>query len=117
MRIDIQARRIPLPGRLRRQTERRIRAALTRFDESIMRVSLWLSDVNGPRGGNDKICQVQIVMPGKPDVLIEETRDNFYAAINRALDRAGQSVVRRLERNRRRAKRAPQIVPALPGPA
>jgi ribosomal subunit interface protein len=117
MRIEIQARKLSLPGRLRRQTERRIRAALTRFDERIMRVSLWLSDVNGPRGGSDKNCQVQIVMPGKPDVVIDETRDNLYAAINRALERAGQTVVRRLDRKRRRVKRAPQIVPLLPDAA
>jgi putative sigma-54 modulation protein len=117
MRIEIQARKVSLPSRLRRQIEHRIRAALTRFDERIMRVSLWLSDVNGPKGGSDKNCQVQIVMPGKPDVVIDETRDNLYSAINRALERAGQTVVRRLDRKRRRVKRAPQIVPLLPDAA
>ena len=54
MRIEIQARKVSLPSRLRRQIEHRIRAALNRFDERIRRVSLWLSDVNGPKGGSDK---------------------------------------------------------------
>ena len=111
MNIEIQARRVPLSRKLRNHTERRIRSALTRFDERITRVSLWLSDVNGPKGGNDKNCQVQIVMSGKPDVVIEETRENLYVAINRAIDRAGQTVVRKLDRQRSRVKRSGQLLP------
>jgi ribosomal subunit interface protein len=117
MRIEIQARNVSLSSRLRRQTEGRIRAALTRFDERITRVSLWLSDVNGPKGGTDKNCQVQVVMTGKPDVFIEETRDTIFAAINRALERAGQVVVRKLDRNRTRVKRSAMLLPSLPDAA
>jgi ribosomal subunit interface protein len=117
MRIEIQARKIPLSSRIRRHSERRLRAALTRFDERIMRVSMWLSDVNGLKGGSDKNCQLQIVMPGKPDVVVEETRDNLYAAINRAIERAGQAVVRKLDKNHTRVKRSPRIPPLLPGAA
>jgi putative sigma-54 modulation protein len=111
MNIEIHARRVPLSRKLRKSTERRIRSALTRFDERITRVSLWLSDVNGPKGGNDKNCQVQIVMSGKPDVVIEETRENLYLAINRAIERAGQTVVRKLDRQRSRVKRSGQLLP------
>lgn len=111
MNIEIQARRVPLSRKLRNHTEHRIRSALTRFDERITRVSLWLSDRNGPKGGNDKNCQVQIVMPGKPDVVIEETRENLYVAINRAIERAGQAVVRKLDRQRSRVKRSGQLLP------
>ena len=111
MNIEIQARRVPLSRALRNYTERRIRFALARFDERITRVSLWLSDVNGPKGGNVKNCQLQIVMTGKPDVVIEETRENLYVAINRAIDRAGQTVVRKLDRQRSRVKRSGQLLP------
>jgi putative sigma-54 modulation protein len=111
MNIEIQARRVPLSRKLRSYTERRIRSALAHFDERITRVSLWLTDVNGPKGGNDKNCQLQIVMSGKPDVVIEETRENLYVAINRAIERAGQTVVRKLERQRSRVKRSAQLLP------
>ena len=117
MRIEIQARKLSLSRKLRRQTETRIRAALTRFDERILRVSLWLSDVNGPKGGSDKNCQLQIVMPGKPDVVIDETRDNLYLAINRAIERAGQTVVRKLDRRRARARRPVPTMPLFPDAA
>lgn len=115
MKIDIQARRVSLSRNLHNYTERRVQAALTRFDERIMKVSLWLSDVNGPKGGTDKYCQVKIIMAGKPDVVIEDTRENLYLAINRAIERAGQTVVRKLDRQRTRVKRSAQMLPALPG--
>ena len=117
MRIEIQARKISLSRKLRRQAERRLRNALTRFDERIMRVSMRLSDSNGTRGANDKNCQLQIVLPGKPDVVVEETRENLYVAINRAIERAGQTVVRKFGRERRHAKRAAPLETPLAGPA
>ena len=117
MRIEIQARKISLSRKLRRQAERRLRNALTRFDERIMSVSMRLSDSNGPRGTNDMNCQLQIVLPGKPDVVVEETRENLYVAINRAIERAGQTVVRKFDRERRRVKRVTPFEAALADPA
>jgi putative sigma-54 modulation protein len=117
MKIEIQARRLSLTRRLRGYTEHRVRLALTRFDERIMKVSLWLTDVNGPKGGKDKNCQLQIIMAGKPDVVIEETRENLYLAINIAIERAGQTVLRKLDRQRTRAKRSTQMLSTLAGPA
>lgn len=112
MQIDIQCRRLNLTRGLRGFGERKIRSVLSRFDERIKKVSLWLSDVNGPKGGQDKNCQVQIVIAGKSPVIVEETRENLYAAINRALQRAGQSVVRKIGRERSRGRRSPPMTPA-----
>ena len=114
MRIEIQARRVPLSLKLRNEAKRRIEIALTRFDERITKVSIWLSDANGPKGGLDKSCQMQIVMPGKPDVVIEETRENICLAINIAIARAGKAVVRKLDRQRTRVIRSGQVLPMLP---
>lgn len=110
MQVDIQCRRLKLTRGLRGFGERRIRSVLSRFDERIKKVSLWLSDVNGPKGGSDKNCQVQVVIAGKAPVIVEETRENLYVAINRALERASQSVVRKLGRERSRVRRASPMV-------
>ena len=117
MQIEIQARRVPLSSKVRNEVKRRVEIALTRFDQRIMKVSLWLSDVNGPKGGLDKNCHMQIIMPGKPDVVIEETRENLYLAINIAIARAGKAVVRKLDRHRTRVKRSGQMLPMLSEPA
>jgi len=105
MQIDIQARQLPLTRSLKRYTQLRIRFALTRFEERVQRVSMWLSDVNGPKGGKDKQCRLQVALAGNTSVVIEDVHENLYVAINRAIERAGHSVVRRLDRQQNRLQR------------
>jgi ribosomal subunit interface protein len=100
MQINIQARDFSLTKSLRSHVERRIGFALsTRYDR-IKRILVRLSDINGPRGGNDKCCQLHVVMPGQADVIIEDTQANLYVAIDRAADRASRAVTRKLARLR-----------------
>ncbi|NOY66128.1 MAG: HPF/RaiA family ribosome-associated protein [Gammaproteobacteria bacterium] len=100
MYIDIQARNFPLTDALRSHTERRLGFALSTRDDHIQRVIVRLSDINGPRGGADKRCHIQIVLAQLTDVVIEDTETNLYAAIDRAADRAGRTLGRRLARQR-----------------
>jgi ribosomal subunit interface protein len=112
MQIDIQARQFSLTDALRSHAEWRLRFALTYFDNHIQRVVMRLSDINGPRGGTDKRCHLQVVLKGLPDVVIEDTEDDLYVAIDRATDRAGRTVERRLARQRDRV-RAPVLLDTL----
>ncbi len=98
MQITIQARNFSLTDALRNHAERRLRSALTCCNNQIHRIDMNLSDINGPRGGADKRCHVQVVLVGLPDVIVEDIEADLYVAIDRATDRAGRTVVRRVER-------------------
>ncbi len=98
MQINIQSRNFSLTDALRSHAERRLRFALTCCDNHIRRVVMRLSDINGPRGGADKRCHLQVVLAGLPDVVIEDTEADLYVAIDRATDRAGRTVVRKTKR-------------------
>jgi len=98
MQIDIQARRFTLTDALRSHAERRLHLALTCCYDHIQRVVMRLSDINGPRGGVDKHCHLQVVLAGLPDVVIEDTEADMYVAINRATDRAGRTLARKVNR-------------------
>ena len=100
MQIDIQARNFSLTDALRNFTVRRLRLALSARSEQIQWVNVRLSDINGPRGGADKRCHVQVVLAHLPDVIIEDIETDLYAAIDRATERAGSAVGRRLVRSR-----------------
>ncbi len=104
MQIDIQARQFTLTDALREHAERRLRSALTCCNDHIQRIVMRLSDINGPRGGSDKRCHLQIVLAGMPDVIIEDTEADMYVAIDRATDRAGRTLVRKIERQQSRLK-------------
>ncbi len=105
MQIDIQARSFSLTEPLRQYSEQRIRFALTRFGDHIQRVSMWLSDVNGPKGGKDKHCRLQIALTGKTDIVIEDIQVDLHVAINRTVERASRSLVRKLDRRQSRMQR------------
>ncbi len=111
MQIDIQARQFTLTEALRSHAERRLRFALTCCDEHIQRIAIKLSDINGPRGGADKRCHLQIVLNGLPDVVIEDIEADMYVAIDRAVDRAGRSVVRKIERQQTLLRQSRPLIP------
>jgi ribosomal subunit interface protein len=100
MQIDIQARNFSLTKALRSHIKRRLKFALSTRNDHIQRINVRLSDINGPRGGEDKCCHIQVVLPQLADVVIEDTEADMYAAIDRAADRAGRTVGRRLSRKR-----------------
>ena len=105
MQIDIHAQGFSLTGALRDHTERRLRFALARVSDRVGRITVRLIDINGPRGGNDKRCRIQVMLNGLAAVVIEDTEPNLYLAIDRATDRTGRNILRRLAHyNARRTK-------------
>jgi len=108
MQIIIQARNFPLTKTLRKHVQRRLGFALSSRDDHIKRIQVRLSDINGPRGGADKRCHIQLEVSQLADVVIEDTELDIYTAIDRASDRASRTLDRRLSRQRdfRRSSRS-----------
>jgi ribosome-associated translation inhibitor RaiA len=77
-------------------------AKLGKFAASIERVTVRMTDENGPRGGVDHVCNVKVVLSGLPSVVVERRDASPHAAIDVAL-RATERAVRRSV-NRRRMK-------------
>ena len=100
MQLNIQARGFVLTDALRNYTEKRLKFAVARDDNVVMRAHIRLADINGPRGGVDKRCQVELALAGQSNIVIEDTQDDLYFAIDRACDRAMRTLNRRLERLR-----------------
>jgi putative sigma-54 modulation protein len=94
---------------LRRKLARR----LGKFADSIERVSLRTEDVNGPRGGIDRVCRLKVVLRGLPSVVIEKRDAALNAAVALALDGMERAVRRKLQR--RRTKPLRRTVVALLG--
>ena len=100
MRITIQASGFEMTTALRSYTEQRLAGALGWAGQHMRRLAVSLSDINGPRGGIDKRCKIQVLLDGDREVVIEDTEADLYAAIGRAADRADRAVVRQIERKR-----------------
>jgi ribosome-associated translation inhibitor RaiA len=83
-----------------RYIERRLRFALARFSERIRLVTVRVFDVNGPRGGVDKTCQIVVEVLPSGKVIVEHKEDDLYASIGWATARLGRAVGRELARRR-----------------
>ncbi len=99
--------RHPDGAELRELTERRVRFVLRRMGWRVPRAQVHLSDVNGPRGGTDKRCQVELRTDVTGPVVASSVADDWRTALDDALARAARALVR-LRRRRidpRRARR------------
>jgi putative sigma-54 modulation protein len=99
MKIEIQARNFSLTRAMRVYIERRLGFALSTGYRHVKRIMVRLSDINGPRGGNDKRCHLEVILPNQ-EIVVENTEADLYVAINRAAARAGRTVMRQLRRRR-----------------
>jgi putative sigma-54 modulation protein len=100
MRVAIQSSGFAMTNALRLSTEHRLATALGWARGHMRKLAVWLSDVNGPRGGIDKRCKIQVQLDNGREVIIEEREADLYAAIDRAAERADRAIVRQVERTR-----------------
>ena len=100
MQVNVHGRNIEVTADLIAHVERRLGFALVRFGRRIARVAVRLLDVNGPRGGVDKRCCVDVSLIPVGKVYMEDADADLYVAVDRAADRVGRAVGRRFERER-----------------
>jgi putative sigma-54 modulation protein len=101
MTSSIRVRDIEWTDELREKVERRVAFALDRYGAQVSHVSLYIADLNGPKGGVDKLCQVTATLRRAKPVLILEKDSEILPTINRALDRLGHSIGRSTQRWKR----------------
>ena len=90
--------RHPQATELRDLTERRVRFVLRRLGWLVPRAEVQMSDVNGPRGGIDKRCQVELRTDGAGSVVVASVASDWRAALNKALAKAARFLMRALRR-------------------
>jgi ribosome-associated translation inhibitor RaiA len=79
---------------------RKLGMKLGKFARSIERVTVRVTDMNGPRGGVDQVCTIKVVLSGLPSVVAERRHAALHAAIDDALRATEQAVRRSVSRRR-----------------
>jgi len=72
----------------------RVRFALRRLKALVPRAKVQFSDVNGPRGGIDKRCQVELRTDGAGSVVVASVASDWRTALDNALARAARFLMR-----------------------
>ncbi|EJE52454.1 hypothetical protein PMI14_02873 [Acidovorax sp. CF316] len=90
--------RHPDAALMRETVERRVRFALRRLNALVPRADVQLADLNGPRGGVDKRCQIELRTDGAGPVVVSSVARDWRTALDDALARATRHVLRTLRR-------------------
>lgn len=107
MQIDIQTSRLTLLDDDRQRIERRAQFALGRMGARIRRVDVRVCDVNGPRGGVDKRCRVQVHLDSGPAVQIEDFDSDLADLVDRCFERAARVATNRVRLTQERRRLRP----------
>ena len=78
---------------------RKIRSAFRRVSKSIRGIDLVLLDVNGPRGGIDKVSRITVDL-GRRRIRLEGLGRTVRESVNDTVARAKRLVMRSLARRR-----------------
>jgi hypothetical protein len=104
--------RDPEAASLRDLVVERIRFGLRRFSTRVPRATVQLSDLNGPRGGIDKHCRIELLVGGGTQrVVVTTVAADWRTALNDALSRAVRHTLRTLDRTTGRRDRPLRLMP------
>jgi len=87
---------------------RKLGRRLGKFAGAIERISVRTEDVNGRRGGIDRICRIKVVLKGLPSVVLERQDASLAAAVDGALAGVETAVKRAVQRRRMKPLRGPR---------
>jgi len=100
MQIIFESRTVK--GRhLRDLSIERVRFVLRRLTAWVPRAKVRFSDINGPRGGVDKRCQVELTTDTAGTVVITSLAQDWRTALDLSLTRATRILTRSLQRNQK----------------
>jgi ribosome-associated translation inhibitor RaiA len=100
MRTEIRLRGLPDAVELRSHAQRQLNFHLSRFSGALDEVMLRATDVNGPKGGLDKRCQILARLKRGGSVTISVSSPDARGAIDHAAERMVRMIARELARSR-----------------
>jgi putative sigma-54 modulation protein len=102
MNIEVKQKHVEIQDSVVDNIHRHIEADLERFDHMIKRVCVQIADINGPRGGEDKLCRIQVYLKHASAVIVEDRGSSVFTVVCRAIDRVNMAVSRSTARIRER---------------
>ena len=88
-------------AQMRELSIKRVQFALRRMSALVPRAKVQFSDVNGPRGGVDKRCQVELNTASNGKVVISSLASDWRTALDQSLERATRALTRNVQRNQK----------------
>jgi hypothetical protein len=98
MRITVSNKQNQISNSAIEQAKSKIEGSFSKFSDHVISVELFLEDVNGPRGGIDKKCQIVVHLRKMGTVAVSVEKATFSKAMSRAISRAHKAAFRKVQR-------------------
>lgn len=102
MRTSITSPHWPVTEALAAHIQACIESLEQRFGDRVRSIAIRLMDVNGPKGGEDKVCRLQARIDNHPSINTEGRHAELYTAISLASHRLERSLDSVLDEGRQR---------------
>jgi ribosome hibernation promoting factor len=90
---------------LRTRVVQRVRRALVGVQTSPVHVHVTFSDVNGPKGGLDARCAIDVRIPQTPPLHVEEVAERDVTAFDRSAAMISRRIAEQLGRRQQSGRR------------
>jgi putative sigma-54 modulation protein len=114
LEINVRVHGRGIPGTARPRVVRKLRKSLGRLSGSIRSVDLLLRDVNGPKGGIDKVSRLAVTLGSRKAIRVEAAgrtvKESVDGVVRRAKHLVGQALLRRQEGRKEVGRRRPEAL-------
>jgi hypothetical protein len=107
--FSLRARGLRLTKTHGREVRRILTSALGRLAHRVRIVRVWLEDVNGPRGGVDNLCRIDIEFRRRGVISVSASASDELAAAAKAARRARELIDRRVKKRRSRSRQSVRL--------
>ena len=108
MNVKIQTQGFELTPAIAAQVHERVSETLRRYADEIIAVDVYLKDLNGPKGGEDKQAGIRVQLRYLAPITVTSVDDDLYKAIRRSAKRSRRAVRRSSGKFRRIRRRGLQ---------
>jgi ribosome-associated translation inhibitor RaiA len=105
MDIQIETQNVEIPPHSSKRLNSMIRQAMNKAGLQISRLHLSLRDVNGKKGGRDKVCTVRATLATGGEIVVVDRGHKMRESLFRALRRSRSVIRRELVRRRQRERK------------
>jgi hypothetical protein len=103
MQVIFESRHV-IGNTVRQEALERVRFVLRRLGATVPRTKVMFTDINGPKGGVDKHCLLEVKTERSGVLVISTLASDWRTALNAGLERLVRALTRALDRRRKPAR-------------
>ncbi len=104
MRLYINDKNSLLGNTAVSRIESRTRLAFDKFRNDVRAIVITVEDINGPRGGIDRVCKVLVKLRSRKELFVSDKNSSVSSVVSSAIDRVTRAVRKTVDRRTNRTR-------------